>query len=134
MYQRWLSLMLVGSLTYTLAVTPPAMAGTKAEKGVSKAEQVRAGIARLGTGTEARVTVKLKDRTRLSGFISESGPEHFVVTDLTTGATTQVAYPDVTQVRGNNLSTGAKIAIGVGIVVGVIIVLYIVRGAFCDGC
>ena len=48
--------------------------------------------------------------------------------------TTTVAYPDVVQVKGNNLSTGAKIAIAAGIIAGIIIVLYIVRGAFCDGC
>jgi len=57
-----------------------------------------------------------------------------VLKNLKDGEATTIAYSDVAQVKGNNLSTGAKVAIGVGIVVGVIIVLYLVRGAFCDGC
>jgi hypothetical protein len=45
-----------------------------------------------------------------------------------------VPYPDVVQVQGNNLSTGAKIAITVAIIVAAAIILYSVKGAFCDGC
>jgi hypothetical protein len=46
----------------------------------------------------------------------------------------RVAYPEVAQVKGNNLSTRAKIIITAAIIAGVAITLYIVRGAFCDGC
>ena len=45
--------------------------------------------------------------------------ERFTVTDKT-GAATSVAYPQVKSVQGNNLSTGAKIAIGVGIAAALI--------------
>jgi hypothetical protein len=37
---------------------------------------------------------------------------------------TQVAYPQVKSVKGNNLSTGAKIAIGVGIAAAVIVLIF----------
>jgi hypothetical protein len=70
----------------------------------------------------------------LTGYVSEIGDNSFAVTDVKTGAITKVAYHDVAQVKGKNLSTGAKIAIGVAIIVGVAILLYIVRGAFRDGC
>ena len=135
MLRRWLSIMLVGSLTCALAVTPSAsvIANSKAEKDTKRTEKVKAGIIKLGTGKDARVSVKLKDKSQRSGFINEIGPESFVVVDAM-GANTTIAYSEVTQVQGHNLSKGAKIAIGVGIVVGVIIVLVIVRGAFCDGC
>lgn len=43
--------------------------------------------------------------------------------DVKTGAATTVPYPQVKQVKGNNLSTGTKIAIGLGIVAGVILFL-----------
>lgn len=136
MLRRWGSPLLVSALTCALVVTPSAdaTASTKAEKDAKNIEKIRAGIAKLGTGREARVMVRLKNKSKISGFVSEAGSESFVVTDLKTGAATTVAYPEVTQVQGNNLSKGAKIAIAVGIVAGVIIVLVIVRGAFCDGC
>ena len=43
-----------------------------------------------------------------------------------TGGATEVPYPQVKSVKGNNLSTGAKIAIGVGIA---ILVIYAILGA-----
>jgi len=97
-------------------------------------QKVKDGIAKLGVGPDARVQLKLKDKTKLAGYISAVEPEHFVVTDLTTGQQTTVPYPDVAQVKGNNLTTRTKIIIAASIIAGVIIVLYIVRGAFCDGC
>jgi hypothetical protein len=42
---------------------------------------------------------------------------------METGAATTIAYPEVAQARGNNLSTGAKVAIGVGIAVVVLLII-----------
>ena len=49
-------------------------------------------------------------------------------TERPTGVATQVAYPNVKQVKGNNLSEGAKIAIGVAIILGLGVLLAIVIG------
>jgi hypothetical protein len=134
MFQRLLSLALILALTQALAAVPAVAAKSKAEKEAERAGKVKAGILQLGAGRESQVTVKLRDKTRLAGYISEVGEESFVLTDSKTGASTTIAYPTVTQVTGHNLSKGAKIAIGVGIAVAVVVVLIIVRGAFCDGC
>jgi hypothetical protein len=40
----------------------------------------------------------------------------FVIVDEKTNATSTVAYPQVKQVKGNNLSTAAEIALGVGVI------------------
>jgi hypothetical protein len=49
------------------------------------------------------------------------------VTDLRTGESVPVAYADVAQVKGNNLSSGVKIAIGIGIGVGAtLLILYLI--------
>lgn len=109
-------------------------ASSKAEKDARYTEKVKAGILKLGVGQQARVTVRMRDKTKLVGYISEIQNEHFVVSDLNSSSTMAIPYTDVSQVKGNNLSTGAKVAIGVGIAVAVIIILYSVRGAFCDGC
>ncbi len=91
---------------------------------------MKAGIVQLGVGEESYVTVKLRDKTKLAGYISEAREESFVVTDLKTSEATTVAYADVKKVKGHNLSTGAKVAIGVGI--GVAVWLIIVVALFND--
>lgn len=124
MLRKVLSVVLAG-LLIQLACAYPAFATTMSKKDYERAEKVRAGIAKLGTGTDARVKIKLKDKTKLEGYVSEAGPDQFTVTDLKTGAATSVDYSQVKQVKGNNLSTGAKIAIGVGIGVGVAILIFV---------
>ena len=104
------------------AAAAPALAGSAAEKESKRAEAIRAKLAKLGTGEDARVRLVLRDQTRLEGYVSESGPESFVVVNKA-GVATTVAYPQVVKAKGNNLSTGAKIAIGVGIGAGVTLLI-----------
>lgn len=121
-------------LTLVMFCQPSVLANSKSARDVAHAEKVKAGIVKLGVGQSSRVNLKLKDKTKVAGYISEIGDESFVVTDIDKGSITTVAYPDVVQVNGNNLSTRTKVIIGVAIAVGVAITLYLVRGAFCDGC
>ena len=86
----------------------------------ARAEKVKSGIARLGTGESARVKVKLFDGRKLEGHVAEADAEHFVVADKA-GAATRVEYTQVKKVSGHNLSTGAKI--GIGVTIGVIVTL-----------
>ena len=57
----------------------------------------------MGTGRDAAVEVKLKDGTKLKGYISEANDDHFVVTDAKTGSRTVVPYPQVKKARHGNL-------------------------------
>ena len=120
-------------LIFTLTGQRQALASSKAERQARAAEKVKAGILKLGVGEQARVTVKMDNKTKVVGYISEIQNDHFVVTDLKSATSTTIAYTGVTQVKGNNLSTGAKVAIWVAVAVAVAIILYSVRGAFCDG-
>jgi len=113
------------------AAATPAFARTGAEREARRAEKVRAQLAKLGTGPDARIKVELRDKTRLEGFVSETSAEGFVVTDREGGATT-VPYPQVRKAQGNNLSTGAKIAIGVGIGAGVTLLIVLLIAASDD--
>ena len=106
----------------------PAYASSKEETRARFAEKVKEGIGRLGTGPEAPVEVKLRDGKKLKGYISEAGENSFVIVDAKSGAASTVPYPQVKQVTGNNLSKGAKIAITVGIVVGLLFLLTVVIG------
>ena len=120
-------------LAFTLTGQSQALASSKAERQARATEKVKSGILKLGVGQQARVNVKMNNKTKVAGYISEIQNDHFVVTDMNSSATTTIAYASVAQVKGNNLSTGAKIAIWVGVAVAVAIILYSVRGAFCDG-
>ena len=126
MSKKILTMVLAGLLIQAVCVQP-ASASSKEEKQAARVEKVRAGILKLGVGTDARVAIKLRDDVKLAGYVSEAKDDSFVVTDLKTRTATTVAYGDVTQVKGHNLGTGAKIAIGIGIGVGVtILVLWLI--------
>ena len=112
MFKKYLTLTLT-FLILNLSLSSVAFAETKSEKEAKFAQKVKAQIAKLGSGTEAKVEVKLKDGTKLKGYVSNIGEESFSVTNDKTGAVSEIPYPQAKQVKGNNLATGWKIAIGV---------------------
>lgn len=111
------------ALFLNLSYPSPALAGSSPEKEARLAQKVQTEISKLGTGPNARIDLKLRDKTKLKGYISEVGADSFVVIDDKTGSATTVNYPQVKQVRGNNLATGWKIAIGIGIFIGVLLLI-----------
>ena len=116
MFKKVLSLALVGFLLGVAGLTPAYAGWKEEEKATRFAEKVKVGISKLGTGAEARIEVKLRNKTKLKGYVSEAGEDSFVIVDEKTGATSTVTYTQVQQVKGNNLSTAAEIAIGVGVI------------------
>jgi hypothetical protein len=104
------------------AAALPAFAKTNAERDAQRAGKVRTQLSKLGTGADAQVSLELRDRTKLEGHLSEAGPDSFTVTDKE-GKSTTVPYQDVKRARGNNLSTGAKVAIGVGVGAAVTLII-----------
>jgi hypothetical protein len=125
MFKTLLSMILI-TLIMTCG-TQTAYADSKAEKQARFTEKVKLGIAKLGVGEEARVELKLRDKTKIKGYVREVGDEDFVVADAKTGATARVAYAQVQTVKGNNLSTGAKIAIGLGILAAILAIWLILE-------
>lgn len=123
MFKKVLVLTLVAFLI-NLAGARLTYANSKEEKQARFAEKVKTNVLKLGTGEASRVKVQLRDKTKLEGYISAADEERFVVTNPKTGASTGVTYPQVKSVKGNNLSTGAKIAIGAGIAAAVIFLIW----------
>ncbi len=113
------------------AAAAPALAKSSAEKESKRVEKVRTQLAKLGTGKDALVRLELRDKTKLAGYVSEAGPESFVVVNKA-GVATSVAYPQVKKAQGNNLSTGAKIAIGIGIGAAVTLIIALIIAASDD--
>ena len=132
MFKKIVTVLLVTSVINLIGVRL-AYADSKEEKQARFAEKIKANLLKLGTGESTRVKVKLRDNAKLEGYISDADAETFTVTDRKTGVATTVAYPQVKSVQGNNLSTGAKIAIGVGIAAGIIfIILWFTTGPGSD--
>jgi hypothetical protein len=77
--------------------------------------KVRSQILKLGVGEETKLEVKLKDKTKLKGHIREAGEDHFVLVEAGTNRAVTVPYDQVQQGKGQNLGTGAKILIVVGV-------------------
>ena len=108
---------------FNLFCVAPVAANTKQADEARRAEKVKDEIARLGTGPKARIEVSLRDGAKLKGYVRESDATHFVVVEAKTGAATTVLYPQVQKVKGNNLSTGVKIAFVVGVAVGTLLLV-----------
>lgn len=91
------------------------------------AVKVKEGIKKLGIGKDAQVEIKLRDKTKLKGYISEAGENSFVVTNAKMGESTVVPYPAVKKAKGKNLNTGVKIvlyaALAIGITIAAVVIL-----------
>ena len=132
MFRKLFTLLLIALVT-NLGGVRLVYADSKEEKQERFAEKIKANVLNLGTGESTRVRVKLRDQAKLEGYISDAGAETFTITNKKTGVATTVAYPQVKSVQGNNLSTGAKIAIGVGIAATIIfIILWFTTGPGSD--
>ena len=94
------------------------------EHEVAPPDKVKAAIAKLGTGPSAEVEVTLHDKSKVKGYILTADDEHFVVVRAKSGVTTDVAYPQVRKVKGNNLSTGVYVAIGVAAGIAILILVF----------
>lgn len=123
MCRKFIAHILVSALTLLLMGVPNAAAKSKAEKEAQRIEKVKANILRLGTGPEARIVLVLQDKTKLVGYVRQAGDDAFTITEAKTGTETTIAYPQVKTARGHNLSTGAKIAIGVAVGVGIVLLI-----------
>jgi preprotein translocase subunit SecF len=132
MPKKFLSLLLAGLLIQLICVQS-ASANPMADKQTRLAEKVKEGVSKLGVGQDARVELRLRDKTKLAGYISEVKEDSFVISDAKTGDATTIPYSNVTQVKGHNLSTGAKIAIGIGIGVGIVLIVFAIYLNCCTG-
>lgn len=124
MFKPFVSVIVVAAVLL-LGIAGPAHAGDRVDQRARLASKVKAEVAKLGTGEQTRIEVKLRDKSKVSGYVSEAGEAAFAVTDLKTGQTTQVPYDDVSKVKGQNLTTGTKIAIGAAIAVGVVVLVIV---------
>lgn len=107
-------------LIFNLATV--AFASGSTEKEAKLTEKVRTNILKLGTGPDAKIELKLKDGSKLKGYVKEADENKVVVVDSMGGETT-VPYSNAKQVKGNNLNK--RVFFVVGFVAFLLIVLLI---------
>ena len=127
MFKKYLTVILA-VFVINLSLSAAAFAQTKSEKEAKFAEKVKASVTKIGTGKDARVEVKLKGGTNIKGYVSQINENEFVVTDSKTGQLIPVPYANVKLFIGHPFSKGARIAIGIGIAFGILLVLGLVFG------
>ena len=131
MFRRALVMMLAGILMVTTLGLQHA--GAQTSNDFQATEKVRAKIQKIGVGPNARVEVKLHDKTQLKGYISAAEQDSFTITDHKTGTTKTMAYSDASVKKpGGGLSTKSWIILGAA-VVGAVVAWSMVKPAFCDG-
>ena len=100
----------------------------------AEAAQVRTKVQSIGTGPKARVEVKLRDKTRVKGYVSGSGQDSFTVINSQTGSTETVAYADVAEVKkSGGLKTLTWIILAGAAAAAVIVGVTVIRPVVCDG-
>lgn len=126
-----LALLLAGFIL--LCGLPSQVVAQQSSKSEVSAEAIKTKVARLGVGAKAKATVKLKDGTKIKGYIAQAGQDDFVVRDRKNDSPTTVHYTDVLKVEENRgHSTARNIAIGVAIGVGAFLTIIAIAIAHLD--
>lgn len=132
MLKKCLSLLLTGLLIVTTSARP-VLAHTQASKQTPSVADVKIKIIRLGIGERARATVRLKDGTKVKGYIAQAGENDFTIRDRKTDVPTIVSYGDVVKIeRNKGHSTARAIAIGAGVAAGAFLALLGITFAVID--
>jgi hypothetical protein len=119
-----LTIILIGLLVF-LASGGQTLARSFGKDKALTVEQIKAKIAKLGIGKKAKAQIKLRTGEKIKGFVSSAGDDSFAFTEHDSKQTKTIAYADVVEVKkSGGLSTGAKIAIGLGI--GVVVLAFVV--------
>ena len=122
MFHQCLSLSLAALLGFMFCTRASLARGVAGEE-ARDAARVKTLVARLGVGESARVEVKLRDKTKLKGYVSEAGAEAFTVVGEKNGAAVVVPYTSVKQLKGHNLASGMKIALTTVAIISLVVLV-----------
>lgn len=85
-------------------------------------EKVKTDIARRFRDEKTNVTVRLRNGSELKGRITQAAENMFTLRKKNSGTQWDISYADVTKVKGQGLSKGAKFGILTGIIAGAVII------------
>ncbi len=71
-------------------------------------------VGKLGSGNDALIAVRLRDKSTVAGYIQQAGPDSVSIVDPKTGEARIVPYDQITRLAGANLTTGVQVHDGGG--------------------
>ena len=81
-----------------------------------EAQSLKNKLTEFGTGSEARISVKLKNKTSVSGFVKEVNENSFVVVNEQTNSAETIDYKSVKKIKGRNNLTGKDLLAAWGLI------------------
>ena len=128
MFRKCFSLLLACVFFCPASCNGVVLARQKTDAKPAEAEKIKRKVLARGTGVEARLRVKLRDGSKVKGYIKEAAAEHFVVvrTDELIGQTIRIDYREAKELKGygKGLSGDTKEA-----VVGTVVAVGVAAGA-----
>jgi Flp pilus assembly protein TadB len=127
------NLALSAILLFTALGIQPVHAQTATD---ARTEKARARVHQVGVGRDARVEIKLRDHTKLKGYVGAAAEDSFTLIDAKTSAPRTILYADVEQLKkpgGSGISTRTWAIIGAAAVAAVVIAVTVIKPVVCDG-
>lgn len=99
------------------------------------AQKIRIKVAKIGLGPKARVEAKLRDFTKVKGYISAANHDSFTITEQNTGNTRELNYADVAEVKkpGGGFSIRTWAILGGAATAATIVGFTVLKPVLCDG-
>jgi hypothetical protein len=108
------------SLLFCLVCSTSVRASSNPEEDVKAAAEVKPALAK--PGPDARIEIKLLDKTKLKGYLSELSDDQFMAAEDRAGAVARIAHPQIQKVTGRNHLTRDRV-LAIVIVVGLLAVI-----------
>ncbi|HEX8494894.1 MAG TPA: hypothetical protein VF658_18780 [Pyrinomonadaceae bacterium] len=121
MRQKLRSLVVL-TLLVSLVCYTSVRASSNPDQDAEARAKVKYALIELGTGPDARVKIKLRDKTELKGYISDLDDDHFTLVQDKTGASIEIAYEQVQKVKGKHHFNGDRL-LAIVIVAGLLAVI-----------
>ena len=124
---------LLSAIVFALGLSFPV--ATRAQTSEGQATQTaRPTVQTMGVNTDRRVEVKLRDKTKVKGYITQLDQDSFTVTDSKTGASQTLSYSDVQDVKKASSGWSSKGWLILGAVAaGIVLTGIVVKSVGCDG-
>jgi hypothetical protein len=98
--------LVVLSLLFSLVCYPSVRASSDPDEDAKAAAKAKSAPAKPGAGPDSEVDIKLLDKTKLKGYLSQLSDDQFMATEGRSGAVTRIADPQFQKGTGRNHLTG----------------------------
>ncbi|HYV10177.1 MAG TPA: hypothetical protein VE980_04645 [Pyrinomonadaceae bacterium] len=109
-----------GVLMLVLVLLPVRRAALGQQRLADPVAKIKTDISRRLRDAKTNVTVRLRDGSELKGRITQAAENMFTLKQK--NSQRDISYADVTKVKGNGLSKGAKFGILTGFIAGAVII------------